>query len=600
MPKPLELIADDDARVARRKAKRAEARQMAEDAVQQDAVSAAAQDAAARRRRQRQEAGARADAVARSHPAEAMGAAKAAAAMPATAPEVTPATAPATMPGLDPLAPTGGALPAGLPDRTVLSPQQRSRLRAQRKRETRRAERGGVGKTAEARPPSASPAQAPAQASAQARPQTRSSAPMPAPAARRTSPQPAPDPQAEAADALAVFAEIQAEQAGRVIALQRDIASRRRRRGWMMTLRLLLLVILPTALVGAYYYGPATELYVSESAFVVRAASEPPSAAGGLAAALGGGAGGSIQDSISVQDYVLSRDALARLDADLGVIAQWQDPAIDPIQRLRANAGAEDALAHLRSMVSVGYDPAESLIRMEVSATTPAMAQAMSAALIRYAEEMVDGLSTRMRRDMVEDAEQQADAARIALNQANVDAARLQERLRVFSAEAEVGGEQAVIATLEQERESLRARLSDLLTYAPANDPRAEDLRRAIAFREGRIETRRDRIVGGGADGALQPPSATLAGAHAQMERARAEIAARQEMFMSAQSGLEAARLEARRQISYLAVIVPPALADAPMRPRRAANTALAFVIFFGLYLVASLTVSVLREQFSA
>jgi capsular polysaccharide transport system permease protein len=84
------------------------------------------------------------------------------------------------------------------------------------------------------------------------------------------------------------------------------------------------------------------------------------------------------------------------------------------------------------------------------------------------------------------------------------------------------------------------------------------------------------------------------------MERARVEIGAKRGTLMRARSAPEAARLEARRQIGYFAMIVPPARADAPMRPRRAANTALAFVVVFGIHLFASLTVSVLREQFSA
>lgn len=504
------------------------------------------------------------------------------------------------------------ALPAGLPDRTVLTQEQRRRLRAQRKKEQRRAGRSGAGKTAEAgadamRARAAQSGAGPAEQEAELRvahARTITPPPSAAPPSAPSAPAQGAAPAARTAartdiggdDAAAVFAEIQAEQAMRVAELQRDIARRRRRRGFFLILRLLLFVIGPTALFGWFQYKVATDLYVSQSAFVVRSASEPPGAEGGLAAALGGaGPMGAIQDSISVQDFILSREALDRLERELSLSAIWTVPDLDPLVRLAPDATREEALDHYRRQVSVGYDPAESLIRMEVAAPDPDAARQISEALISYAEGMVDGLSTRMRRDMVAEAAARAEAARTALTEAHAAEARLKTRLKVFSAEAEAGGERNLIATLDAEREALRGRLSALLDHAPPDDPRAASLRAAIAQREAAIEERRARLFD---PGAAQAPS--IAEAEAELARARAETVAREQMFLAAQTALETARVEADRQISYLAVIVPPARADAATRPRRAANTALAGLAAFGVYLFASLTVSVLREQFSA
>lgn len=509
----------------------------------------------------------------------------------------------------DPLA-TPEALPAGLPDRSLLSDDQRRRLRSQRNQEARKAGRSGAGKTAEADLETLAVSVATAvggraEEHAEAPPRR----PL-APPAPRAAPS-GPAQRAESREAAALFAEIQAEQAMRVAELQREIARRRRRRGVFLILRLLLFVVAPSVAAGWWQYQVASDLYVSESAFVVRSAGETPdSGGGGVAAALGAaGPMGMIQDSISVQDFVLSREALDRLDAELGVIARWQAPGLDPWLRLAPDATREDALNQYRRLVEVGYDPAESLIRMKVADPDPEMAAAISSALIRYAEGMVDGLSTRMRRDTVAEAEARAAHAREALTEAHVAESRLKAELEIFSPETAAGGEQSLIAGLENEREALRARLDALLAYAPADDPRARTLRRAIDQRARAIEARRARIYGDhpgrGDEGApsLDAPSLDAGGiaqAEAELARAKAETAAREQMFLAAQSGLEAARLEARRQISYLAVIVPPARADAPTRPRRLANTALAGLAAFGIYLFASLTVSVLREQFSA
>ncbi|MGG7566639.1 hypothetical protein ACQ5SO_10825 [Rhodovulum sp. DZ06] len=622
----------------------------AHDAAQDQAEHAARSEARARRARKRREAEARAEAVARSHPpaphergdaldaaaGRAAGRARRARARREEA-EDAEALPPAAPPsGAAPrddaaprvrrrtrAAPPGAevriiappsvgdgrgaldepeALPAGLPDRSVLSDEQRRRLRSQRKREKRRAPRSAAGKAEAAAAGLAGGAAAPAaQAPGAKAPDARAPAPG-APGLPARMPGAAAPPAAPADDAAAVFAEIQAEQSARVAALQRDIARRRRRRGAMLFLRLLLFVILPTALAGWWQYEVATPLYVSHSAFVVRSAAETPTdAGGGMAGAMGASPLAAIQDSISVQDYILSRDALDRLDAELGVIADWRGAGLDPLLRLPPEAGLEQALERHRKLVTVGYDPAESLIRMEVAAPDPARAAAISAALIRYAEEMIDGLSTRMRADMVAGAETRAEAARAALSDAHAEEAALKERLRMFSAESEAGGERAAITALETELDHLRARIAEIRSYAPAGDPRVAELQRAIAAREEAIAARRARIAGGGPGRAGGGDRAgSIAEAQSALARARAETVAAEQMFLSARSALEVAQLEAGRQISYLAVIVPPARADAPTRPRRAANTALAALAFFGIYLFASLTVSVLREQFSA
>jgi capsular polysaccharide transport system permease protein len=63
---------------------------------------------------------------------------------------------------------------------------------------------------------------------------------------------------------------------------------------------------------------------------------------------------------------------------------------------------------------------------------------------------------------------------------------------------------------------------------------------------------------------------------------------------------LEAARIEANRQVRYLSMGVSPVAPDEASYPRSFENTALAFLIFGGIYLMLSMTASILREQVTA
>ena len=107
-----------------------------------------------------------------------------------------------------------------------------------------------------------------------------------------------------------------AEQAhiAEVARIQRDMAARRRRKMTLLMARLFFFVGLPTLLAGWYYYIVATPLYSSRAEFVIQQAQ--PAAQAGLGSLLGGTSFATAQDSIAVQGYLQSPEALGRLDAD--------------------------------------------------------------------------------------------------------------------------------------------------------------------------------------------------------------------------------------------------------------------------------------------
>ena len=74
----------------------------------------------------------------------------------------------------------------------------------------------------------------------------------------------------------------------------------------------------------------------------------------------------------------------------------------------------------------------------------------------------------------------------------------------------------------------------------------------------------------------------------------------RQLLLQQAAQQLETARIEANRQQRYLSVSVSPVAPDVASYPRAFENTAVAFLIFAGIYLMIALTASILREQVSS
>ncbi len=387
------------------------------------------------------------------------------------------------------------------------------------------------------------------------------------------------------------------QRAARMKEIRSELRRRRRLRSLGILIRFLIFVIGPTAFVGWYYYEKATDMFVSESALIFKNGASQMPGAGGLLGSFGGF--GSITESVSVQEYIQSRDILERLEAEHGLITHFQDPSIDEYHRLKADALFDDAFKYykgefLRSgKVSVSYDAAEGIMRLEVVAATPEAAQRFSKAIISYSEELVNSLNERSRNDGVRSAEAKVAAARDDLLDAQRSVSEVQEQLNIFSVESEAGALQSRILATETVLADVDSQIAKLETVAKdPNDSRFVPLRLERQLKIEELANLRSRLTGG--DGAQGPSMARLG---ADLELARVEQATANLMYTSALNSLETAIATAEAQSTYLETVVQPSKPTKASKPERLQNTGLVFLICFAVYILGLLTISLIREQ---
>jgi len=385
-------------------------------------------------------------------------------------------------------------------------------------------------------------------------------------------------------------------RAAEIMKVQRDVARRRRKRLILLGARLMFFVMLPTLIVGYYYYRVATPLYATHTQFLIQKADSGASSSGGggIGGLLGGGGFATVQESITVQSYLESREAMLRLDDELGFRAHFSADRIDPLARLAPDATDEAMYDTYRRHLVIGYDPTEGLVKLEVIAADAATSQQFSEALIRYSEERVDQMSERLRVDQMAGAIESFDDAEIQVSAAQERVLQLQEQRGVLSAEAEVSSIFGQISGYEREAQEERLRLAELNTNARPNATRVEVAERNIA--------RLEELIGQLRAGLTDTETGTVSLARIQSELivAQADLETRQMMLAQALQSMESARTEANRQSLYLSIGVFPIAPDEAAYPRAFENTLLAFLIFSGVYLLVSMTASILREQVSS
>ena len=374
-----------------------------------------------------------------------------------------------------------------------------------------------------------------------------------------------------------------------IFRIQRDIMLRRRRKLMLLLARLAFFVALPTFIAGWYFYRVATPMYATNSEFLILQADN--AGGSGLGGLLSGTQFATSQDSIAVQSFLESKDAMLRLDGDAGFETHFAQDWIDPIQRLTPDATTEDTYNVYRKRVKIGYDPTEGVIRMQVVAADPQISAEFSRRLIAYAEARVNNMSHQKRGDQMKDALAAFEEAQTARREAQESLVRLQQEGAVLDPEGVIAGLRSQINSVEVQLQDKQLQLAALTDNARPNQAKVDGARGDIRRLEALLAELNSRMT----DASMGENS--LASLSVRIQMAQADLATRDLMLQSALQQVEQTRMEANRQVRYLTTSVEPVASEAPSFPRKFENTILAFLIFAGIYLMISLTASILREQ---
>lgn len=376
-----------------------------------------------------------------------------------------------------------------------------------------------------------------------------------------------------------------------VMRIQRDIGRRRRRKLMLLMSRLAAFVLLPTLVAGYYYYSVATPMYSTKAEFLILQAD-------------GGGSGGmggfklpsqfaTGQDAIATQSYLQSKDAMLRLDKDVQFREHFSQPWIDPIQRLDPDASNEDAYKIYKKYVKLGYDPTEGVIRMEVTTADPETSAAFSEKLIKYAEERVDHLSQRKRQDAVQTAAESLEQAKAERRAAQLRMVALQEN-SVLDPEGEIANIRQLIGNVELQLQEKQLALNTQMNNVRPNRAKVEALASEITVLQAELDKQNARLT------QATTGQTSLASQTAEIQMAQADLATADLILQAALENKRMSDVEANKQVRYLTVSVFPVASQDASYPRSFENTILAFLIFSGIYLMISLTASILREQVSS
>lgn len=348
------------------------------------------------------------------------------------------------------------------------------------------------------------------------------------------------------------------------------------------------LVIVPTMIASLYFGVLASDVYVSESRFIVRSPSKPNLSPLGVVLS-GGSIVGASEESKAVSEFLSSREALSKIDQDGYVKRAWAAPSVfwaDRFGLLGADTG-EDLFEYYLGKVKAEDSPTTMVTVLTVRSFDPQTAQGINRRLLEQSEVLVNELSDRARKDAIAFAEGQLAIARQEAKTAALALSAFRDSEGVIDPELQASAGLQMISKLQDELIASQTQLLQLETYTPQASQipfvrtRVRNLERAIAEQTA-------QLAGG---------RGSLSSASARYQELRLASEYSEKQLAIALSTYQEALAEARRKQAYVERISQPSLPDDSAYPRRLRSILATFVLGLLAWGVVAMLLIGIREH---
>lgn len=363
-------------------------------------------------------------------------------------------------------------------------------------------------------------------------------------------------------------------------------------RKWISRHRWLVLFVGVPTLIAVLYYGLfASDIYVSQSRFVIKSPSQKGMQSTTLASLIQTtGFSSGKEQTQEVLEFIRSRDALKDLTTKADVRGKFQNRGADVLSRFPHPFDAatfENLYRYYRSMVAADLDAESGMAVLDVRAFRPDDAYVINSELLDLSETLVNRLNQRAEGRAIAESERRVQAAEARVRSARLALNAYRNRQELIDPAKQATGVIEVSNKLVSEQAALQAQLSLMLRTAPRH-PAIPALRSRIRAIGNEIAAQNRRVVG--SPNAIASKLGTYQDLELEQQFAT-------EALTAASANLEQARVEAQKQQFYLERVVEPNTPDMALLPSRLKAILIVFAASLCLYFIGWMLVVGILEH---
>ncbi|TXN62751.1 capsule biosynthesis protein [Methylobacterium sp. WL18] len=324
--------------------------------------------------------------------------------------------------------------------------------------------------------------------------------------------------------------------------------------------------VLPT-LAGALYFGLiASDRYVSEARFAIRPALGTADKAAPDSVGTSSGVSSQMvaQDTLITYEYILSRPMLEIIESKLPIREWFSRDSIDYFSRFDPEKPVEKFLRYWKRRVGIEVESGSGIMSLTVEAFDPSESLAITQAVMKEAERMVNDLSVKSREDAVAESTRELKLAEERMTKIRLAMRDLRNREGVLDAQKSNEANLKVVSELRAARINLAVQL------AIGQRDLGPESRRIIDIKQ-QIKDLDENIARIERQSASQDPEQKrlLSDALTRFEALENDRKNAEKYYQQVLTAHERARIVAARQIEFFSPIVEPVKAESSVEPRR-------------------------------
>jgi capsular polysaccharide transport system permease protein len=297
-------------------------------------------------------------------------------------------------------------------------------------------------------------------------------------------------------------------------------------------------------------------------------------------------------DSYAVVQYLASRDVVDDLGKKLDLREMFSRPEADWPARLQLPVSIEELVRYWKSQVDAFYDITNGTIVVRARAFTPNDALQLAQAILGSAEQLVNDLSARARRDTLRNSEKEVHRAERRLKTALARLRDFRDQEGIIDPRKTADATQALAGRIRDEIVRVDTELSTVKHYMRADAP-------SVRMLEARLQSLQTelRSVESEVTDTEKSRSEVLSRVMGSYERLESERSFAEKAYQRALESLDRARMNADRQQVYIAGFVQPSLPEEALYPRRSRDVGIALLLCSAIWLICGFIVQTVREH---
>jgi capsular polysaccharide transport system permease protein len=354
----------------------------------------------------------------------------------------------------------------------------------------------------------------------------------------------------------------------------------------------LLTVIIPTTLASIYYGVIASNVYISESKFIVYNPQSSGSGAVGLSSLLSGaGFSNNTYGVDAVQNYLLSRNALQQLQKSIDIEKMYSSPDIDWINRfgglLYYRNTFENFYKYYTNVVGDDVDVTSNISTVTVRAYSAADAQLINQNLLTLAQQLVDRINAQADDDTVLFYGKEVADDEAQVRDAGIAMADFRNKHGIFNPVPQSTLQLQLVEKLQDQLIQQQSVLAQMLLGTP-NNPQVRSIKKAIESTREEIAQQTAGVAGN--QNSLSSQSVAYESLSLSQNFAERELAA-------SIDALEQSRIRAQKQQLYIENVVSPNLPDEALEPKRMRGILAVFILGLFLWGIFSVILAGVKEH---